>query len=117
MDLSKLKLEKYTSFLVKNFPPRFPVEKTSQNTQVEVILYFVDKIGDVEDFVRLCRTVGLGKDNRVILVYEKGRRDGVNRDAIFLPFHNPEHSDFKQKAPMLCSLSAQLSACVFSLEC
>jgi len=46
------------------------------------------------------------------MVYKKGRKDGVNRDYIFMPFKENIHQGFKLKAPMLCSLSDELSACV-----
>jgi hypothetical protein len=44
------------------------------------------------------------------MVYRKGRKDGVNRDSIFLPFRKDKN--FTLKAPMLCSISKELSACV-----
>jgi len=77
-----------------------------------VILFYIDKIEDVKSFVDLCNTSSLPKDNRTIMIYKKGRKDGVNRDSIFMPFREGTYEGFKLKAPMLCSISEELSACV-----
>lgn len=67
-------------------------------------------------FVRLVESTALPKENRTILVYEKGRSDGVNRDSIIGPFRSKEVKGFKLRAPMLCSISDTLSAFVLSKE-
>ena len=84
----------------------------SVDKDVEVLFYYIDAIADVAKFVKLCETADLAKENRVVMVFEKGRKDGVNRDSIFTPFRKGEYSGFKMKAPMLCSLSDKLSAFV-----
>ncbi len=112
MDLKKLKLEKFKNIRVVNFPREFDpgIPSTAKNT--EVVLYYIDKMTDVDKFVKLCISTPLPKENRTIMVYQKGRSDGVNRDSIFLPFRKDKR--FTLKAPMLCSLSDDLSACVMA---
>ena len=112
MDLKKLKVDRLNHFMVRNFPKEFDPGIESSPKKVEVILFFIQQINDVKSFVDLCNTTDLVKDNRVIMVFEKGRKDGVNRDTIFTPFRTGEYSGFKMKAPMLCSLSDKLSAFV-----
>jgi len=46
------------------------------------------------------------------MVLRKGRKDGVNRDTNYYPFEKDKYPNFKFKAPMLCSLSKELGACV-----
>ncbi|MCW3789714.1 hypothetical protein, partial [Plebeiibacterium sediminum] len=67
-------------------------------------------------FVELSNSSNLPKENRTIMVYKKGRKDGVNRDSIFIPFKDQVYKGFKLKAPMLCSISKELSACVMCKE-
>ena len=50
------------------------------------LIYYVDKLEDVDAFVKLVDSSQLPKSNRTIIVYRKGRKDGVNRDSIFMPF-------------------------------
>ncbi len=116
MELSKLKLEKFKHIKVVNFPTDIKVELDSTDNEVEVIIYYIDKIEDVKDFVELSNSSNLPKENRTIMVYKKGRKDGVNRDSIFLPFKEQVYKGFKLKAPMLCSISKDLSACVMCKE-
>ena len=112
MDLKKLKVDQFNHFLVRNFPDEFDPGMESSSEKVEVILFFIQQINDVKSFIDLCDTTDLVEDNRVVMVFEKGRKDGVNRDTIFTPFRTGELSGFKMKAPMLCSLSDKLSAFV-----
>lgn len=51
-----------------------------------MILYYIDDLYDVDDFIDLCAISRLPKQNRVIVVYRKGRKDGVNRDTVCMPF-------------------------------
>jgi hypothetical protein len=46
------------------------------------------------------------------MVYRRGRKDGLNRDTIFLPFKEEKYPNYKLIAPMLYSLSKELSSCV-----
>lgn len=112
MEISKLKIESFRNFSINNFPEKYRLELASTEKDVEVILYYIDEVADVQKFVELCERADLKPDNRVIMVYEKGRKDGVNRDSIFMPFKNGDITGFKMKAPMLCSLSDKLSAFV-----
>ena len=52
----------------------------------DALIYYVDKLEDVDAFVKLVDSSQLPKSNRTIIVYRKGRKDGVNRDSIFMPF-------------------------------
>ena len=110
MNLEKLKLKNFKNIAVLNFPKEFDLGINSTKKNVEVVIYYIDKLTDVTKFVAICNAIALPKENRTIMVYRKGRNDGVNRDSIFLPFR--KNKDFKLKAPMLCSLSEGLSACV-----
>ncbi|MGD1821499.1 MAG: hypothetical protein ACPKM0_01910 [Pleomorphochaeta sp.] len=114
MDLYKLKLDKFNNILIKNFPKKYSlgIDSVNEDELIDVIIYYIDEFDDVQKFVSLCETVNLNKENRVIYVYEKGRKDKVNRDAIYEPFKTKEYKNFKMKAPMLCSLSDKLSAFV-----
>ena len=112
MDLKKLKIDNLNRILVRNFPEKYDPVIKSVNDKVEAILYYIDQIEDVKSFVELCDEADLIKNNRVIMVYEKGRKDGVNRDSIFKPFKSGAYDGFKMKAPMLCSVSDKLSAFV-----
>ncbi len=114
MDLKKLRIDKSGRFLVRNFPKHYAPDLKSVDKNVEVLFYYIDAVADVAKFVKLCETADLAKENRVVMVFEKGRKDGVNRDSIFTPFREGKYSGFKMKAPMLCSLSDKLSA--FSLQ-
>jgi hypothetical protein len=112
MDLKKLKLEHFRNIRVVNFPREFDPGIPSKEKDTEVVLYYIGELSDVKKFIRLCVSIPLPKENRTIMVYRKGRKDGVNRDSIFLPFRKDKR--FKLKAPMLCSLSDDLSACVMA---
>jgi len=69
-------------------------------------------LNDVTNFVRICNSELLTEKNRSIMVLRKGRKDGVNRDTNYYPFEKDKYPNFKFKAPMLCSLSKELGACV-----
>jgi len=99
--------------MVVNFPAEINVNIKSSTEKIDVVFYYIDKLEDVEAFVSLCKSIDLPKENRTILVFKKGRKDGVNRNAIFGPLRNGKYKNFKLKAPMLCSLSDTLSAGVF----
>lgn len=110
IDLKKLKLDKFKNVRVENFPKEFDLDIESTNNDVEVIIYYIDQLSDVGKFIKACTSSPLPKENRTILVYRKGRKDGVNRDSIFGPLRKDKR--FTLKAPMLCSISDELSACV-----
>ena len=112
MDLKKLRIEKFKNVQLVNFPKDVVLGIGSTTKNVEVIIYYIDRLDDIKKFVKLCAKTPLPKENRTIMVYKKGRKDGVNRDSIFMPFGNDK--DFTLKAPMLCSISDELSACVMS---
>jgi hypothetical protein len=112
MDLKKLRIEKFKNVRLVNFPKGLDLEISSATKNVEIIIYYIDQLDDVKKFVKLCASTPLPKENRTIMVYKKGRKDGVNRDSIFMPFGN--NKNFTLRAPMLCSISDELSACVMS---
>jgi hypothetical protein len=116
MNIKKLKIDKYKRIMVKNFPDKYNLGINSVDDNPEVIIYFIAKLSDVDDLIELAKKSNLPKDNRVIFVFEKGRKDGVNRDTIFLPFREDLQNHYRMKAPMLCSLSKELSAFVQSYE-
>jgi hypothetical protein len=116
MDLKKLKLDKFRSIQIVNFPKDVDLGIVSTDENVEVIIFYIQQIQDIQDFLKLAESTQLPKENRAILVYEKGRKDGVNRDSIIGPFQNGRIKRFKLKTPMLCSISDKLSAFVMSKE-
>jgi hypothetical protein len=113
MDLSKLKLEKFKNIMLVNFPDSIDLGITSTDSNPEVIIYFVDNMEDIEKFVSFCKSTTLPKENRTIMIYKKGRND-LNRDSIISPFKEGKYPNFKLKAPMLCSISKELSAFVLT---
>lgn len=116
MDTAKLKLDAYKGIKEINFPEKYALGLATNEGDTDVIIYYIDEIKDVEEFVNLVKNSELPKDNRVIFVYEKGRKDGVNRDTIFAPFKDGTYSGFKIRRPAMCSLSPKLSAFVQSWE-
>jgi hypothetical protein len=110
MELKKLRIDKFKNVQLANFPKDIDLGIESTTKGVEVIIYYIDRLDDVKKFVKLCGSTKLPDDNRTIMVYRKGRKDGVNRDSIFMPLRNDKR--FALKAPMLCSISEELSACV-----
>jgi hypothetical protein len=116
MDLKKLKLDKFKNIQVVNFPKDVDLGIDSTGENVEVIIYYVQRIEDLQNFLELAEKAQLPRENRVILVYEKRRKDGVNRDAIIGPFQTKQVKGFRLRQPMLCSISDKLSAFVLSKE-
>jgi hypothetical protein len=116
MELNKLKLDKFHNIRFVNFPREMLLGHESTEKNAEVIIYYINSPEDVNTFVDLCNSSNLPKDNRTIMIYKKGRKDGVNRDSIFMPFKENKHKGFILKAPMLCSISNELSACVLSKQ-
>lgn len=116
MELNKLKLDKFNRIGIFNFPHSITFKLETVKENFEVIIFYIDKIEDVDAFVDLVKKSKLPKDNRTIMIYKKGRKDGVNRDTIFMPFKDEKYTQFKLRAPMMCSLSNDLSACVMSFE-
>jgi hypothetical protein len=111
--MSLVNLLSYHIISVINFPKSFDIGIVSTKVNPEVIIYFINKLEDIERFVKFCNSAPLPKDNRTIMVYQKGRKD-LNRDTIITPFRNGHYQNFKFKAPMLCSLSNELSAFVLT---
>ncbi|MFQ5575038.1 MAG: hypothetical protein ACE5E0_05385, partial [Terriglobia bacterium] len=99
-----------------NFPPGVDLGLDSTDQDVEVIIYYVDQTDDLKAALAAAEQADLPKENRLILVYKKGRKDGVNRDSIIGPFRSGEITGYRLKAPMLCSISSDLSACVLSRD-
>lgn len=97
-----MKIDHFSRFLIHNFPKEYAPNVTSVDKNIQGILYYIDSIADVSKFVKLCKSTDPEKDNRVVMVYEKVRKNGVNSDLIFMPFKNGEYSGFLMKAPMLC---------------
>ena len=116
MDISKLQIGKYKGVKVVNFPEKYSLNIESSEDPIEVIIYYIDRLSDVDAFVDLVKESNMPSDNRTIMVYEKGRKDGVNRDTIVKPFGEGKYKDFKIRRPALTSLSKELSAFVQSWE-
>ena len=110
VDLSRLKIDKFARIRAVNFPPE--IDLGIENSQApEVLIHFITDPADVGSFVESSRKTKLPPDNRVIMVYRKGNKS-LNRDTIIGPFRDGTYADFKLKPPMLCTLSASLSAFV-----
>ena len=117
MDIAKLKIDKYSNIQAINFPDKYnPNIVMTDEDKIEVVIYYIDKIEDTPAFIKYVQHATLAKDNRTIFVYKKGRKDGVNRDTIFAYFQALPDGVFKMRAPMMCSLSKELSAFVQSYE-
>lgn len=116
MDIGKLKLDKFKNIQLVNFPKDIDLGIKAIKEKVDVIIYYIKEIEDIERCLLLVNSTSLPKENRVILVYEKGRKDAVNRDSIVGPFKTKKVRGFKPKTPMLCSISKRLSAFVLSKE-
>ena len=86
MDLKKLKIDKFQSIKLINFPEKIKPDIQSSDKNVEVIIYFIKQLSDIQKFVELCNASNLPSDNRTIMVFRKGQKDGPNRDSIILPF-------------------------------
>lgn len=115
MDINKLKLNSFNRIMLKNIPDGMKLEVNPINDNPEVIIYYIDDLGDLEKFVKFCNSMELPKDNRTILIYKKGQKE-LNRDSIITPFKSGRIEGFKLKAPMLCSLSKEYSAFVMMKE-
>jgi hypothetical protein len=116
MDIKKLKLNKFKNIQVVNFPQDIDLGITSTKENVEVIIYYIQQIADLQRCIELAHSTSLPEENRIILVYEKGRKNGVNRDSVIGPFKTKKITGLKLKPPMLCSISDKLSAFVLSKE-
>ncbi|MCP4354148.1 MAG: hypothetical protein GY793_00685 [Proteobacteria bacterium] len=116
MDLRELKLTSLNNVKVVNFPENINLGINSTNTNVEVIIYFIDKLEDIKTFVNLCSEISLPKDNTTILLYKKGRVDGVNLDSILHPFKEKVHTGFCLRPPILGTLSKNWGALIMRKE-
>lgn len=115
MDINKLKIDKFSRILLKNIPEDIGMELKSTNENPEVLIYYIESIEDLENFVHFCNSISLPKENRTIMIYKKGQKD-LNRDSIITPFKTNKYDGFRLKAPMLCSLSKEYSAFVMMKE-
>ncbi len=116
MDLNKLNLEQYNKTFC-NFPSNYYelLKEYEASESINCIFYFISLKEDIEKFVDYIKKYGLPEENRVILVYEKGKKTGVNRDDVRNSILKGEFEEFfKARKPMLSSLSKKLSA--FSLS-
>ena len=112
IDLKKLKIDKFRGIRHENFPSDLHPGFESARKNYDVILYYIDRPEDVQNFVHLCKSSPLPRENRTILVYKNGRKDGVNHDAVFFPFRNDV--TFALRTPLMCALSDDLSAYIMS---
>ena len=85
METHKLKLDKFKHVGVFNLPDTIDLEIETVTENYDVLIYYIDKLEYVDAFVKLVVSSKLPKSNRTIMVYKKGRKDGV-RDSIFMPF-------------------------------
>ncbi len=113
MDLSKLKLNKFRHFKIANFPRSIDLGLDSTDADIEVVIYYVASREDVKKFVSSCNSISLPKENRTIMIFQKGSKE-LSRDMIIGPFRKGTYPNFKLKAPMLCSISNEPSAFVLS---
>lgn len=116
MDLSKLKIEEYNKTFV-NFPENYyeQLKEYEVLENINCIFYYISLKEDIEKFVNYIKKSELPDENRVILVYEKGKKAKVNRDDIRNSVLKGEYEQFfKARQPILSSLSKELSA--FSLS-
>jgi hypothetical protein len=110
VDLSKLRIDRFSRIKAVNFPPGIDLGIENSRTP-EVLIHFISAPSDVLSFVESSRKTKLPQENRVIMVYRKGNK-ALNRDTIISPFRNGTYAGFKLKPPMLCALSDALSAFV-----
>lgn len=104
MDLKELKLESLENVKVVNCPDNISLGIVSTDADVETVIYYIEKLDDVDAFVGLCSGLSLPDNNTIILLYKKGRNDGVNLESIFKPFLEKQHPNFKLKLPVLATL-------------
>ncbi|NQX91321.1 MAG: hypothetical protein HRT74_04155 [Flavobacteriales bacterium] len=116
MDVHKLKLDSFKSIGAFNFPDDLELGLDLSPSNFDVIIYFIHQLSDVQDFLDLVRSAALPSKNRAIMVYKKGQKNDVNRDTIAAPLKELMNTEFKLRAPMLCSLSEEYSAFVMSYE-
>jgi hypothetical protein len=110
VELSKLKIDKFTKIATVNFPADVDLRLRSSSSP-EVLIHFIGDPADIAAFVASCRKAKLPQDNRVIMVFRKGNK-ALNRDTIIGPFRDGTYPGFKLTPPMLCALSDTLSAFV-----
>ncbi len=113
MDIKKLKLDIFKNININNFPSDINLGIESTSKRIEVVLYYIDKLEDINNFIKLCDSLPLPDENRTIMVFKKGQKTGVNQNSIMGPFKEGKYPKYKLKAPMLCSLSDELTACIF----
>lgn len=107
MDIAKLKIDKFNNINTVNFPSEVLLDIDSTDKNNEVIIFYIDRVEDIKDFVDYVRKINLTIENRTIMVYRKGRKD-INRDSVITPFKSEDIKGFKLKASMLYSLSKDL---------
>lgn len=113
MDIHKLKLNSDSIINLQNFPSSINLEIESVNRKLNTAIYYVGIIEDLYRAIKHFDSLRLPDDNRVILVFNKVKVLGVNQNTIMAPFKAGKFPNYKLKAPMMCSLSEDLMACVF----
>jgi hypothetical protein len=73
--LEKLKINAYKNVKFINFSEEFKPDYPSISTNPEVIIYYIEALCDVTNFVKICNSELLTEANRSIMVYRKGRKD------------------------------------------
>lgn len=76
MEIHKLKLDKFKHVGVFNFPDTIDLEIETVTENYDVLIYYIDKLEDVDAFVKLLVSMKLPKSNRTIMVYKKGVKMG-----------------------------------------
>ena len=112
MDLSKLKLEKYSTYNSFNMPQEFHVSLEYSDTP-DVYFVFVQSFEDLNRYTNHILNQYLHKDNRIFYVYPKGQKS-FHRDHIVM--YSKRSPFLIRKAPMLCSLSKDYSCFTFMIK-
>ena len=71
MEIHKLKLDKFKNVRVFNFPDTVDLEIETVTKNYDILIYYMDKLEDVDAFVKLVASSKLPKSNRTIMVYKK----------------------------------------------
>lgn len=113
MDIHKLKLDLNSNINIQNFPQSIDLGIESAKRRLNAVIYYIAIIEDLYKAISYADSLKLTEDNRVILVFSNNKNMGVSRNKIMAPFNAGKFPKYKLKAPMICSLSDELSACVF----
>lgn len=113
MDIHKLKLDLESNIDVKNFPASIDLGIEPARRRFTAVIYYLNAIEDLYKAIPYCDSLKLPEDNRVVLVFTKGKNSSLNRNTLMAPFMAGKFPKYKLKAPMMCALSEELTACVF----